>query len=148
MRFDLKSTVGAALVVLVAGCDSLSPIEPGPNTPLTGYIDGEEFIATSANSTITPATVTIEASSGTRSIRFEFNNLGPNNYFIGEGNPVRAEVVFDGATWVAEGEAGGGTVTVTDLISTFISGQFDFTLVRESDGQSIEVSVGRFILVG
>lgn len=139
----------AILLVAVTGCDSLTPIEPGPDTgPLTGYIDGEEFIAVSANSTITPAMVTIEASSGARSIRFEFNNLGANNYFVGQGNPVSAEVVYDGSTWIAEGQTGSGTVTVTDLISTFISGQFDFTLVRESDGRTIEVSVGRFILVG
>lgn len=151
MRARPLGHITLALLTLAVGaaCESLSPIEPGPDTgPLTAYIDGEAFVAETATSSILPTGIVVRAEQGDRVIRFEVTNRGPSNYLVGQGNPVSAEVRIGSDVWVAEGEVGSGTISITDVFPSFVSGQFDLQLVRPVDENEIEVTLGRFVIIG
>lgn len=135
---------------ICASCGGENAIEPGPDTgPLTAFIDGDEFIAASATTTNVQGQVTITAAgSDQRSLTFQFPDRGTSNYVIGPGNPVTAEVTIGTERWVADENGGGGTISVTDFIPSFISGSFELTLVGGPNQATMRVTSGRFIIIG
>lgn len=138
----------ALLCAAISACDELTPIEPGPDTgPVTAYVDGEAFIASSVSVRNVQGQVRITAVSGSTEIRLYFEGSGPNNYVIGPGNPVDARVTLGTETWTADAGTGSGTITVTDFIPSFLSGSFDLTVVG-SDESSLRVEQGRFVILG
>mgnify|MGYP001605091478 CR=1 FL=1 len=138
----------ASLVVALAACESESIIEPGPDTgPLTAYIDGEAFIAETALVDRLQTHIVVTASSGDRSLRFEFPDLGTRNYVIGPGNPVIAEVTIGSSTWRADETTGNGTITVRESIPSYLAGSFDVRL-EGSDGSTMALTSGLFVIIG
>lgn len=141
-----------ACAMLLAGvlssCDEPTPIEPGPDTgPVTGYIDGDAFVASSVTVQVVQGRVTVTAVSGSTELRFQFEGTGPSNYVIGTGNPVEAQLTLGSAMWTADETTGAGTITVTDYIPSFLSGSFDFTVVG-ADESTVRVTQGRFVIIG
>jgi len=55
---------------------------------------------------------------------------GARDYLIGPGTGVTASVSIGTATWRAEEAIGSGTISVTDILPSFISGSFSVTLKR------------------
>jgi len=143
--------VGHTLVLMlaVASCGGQDPIEPGPDTgPVTAFIDGESFVASSAMVTRRATGIVVEAVAGDRSIRFEFVDRGTSNYVIGPGNPVVAEVTIGAASWRADDGQGGGTITVTESIPSYLAGSFELTLVGGPGQTTMNVNNGRFVIIG
>ena len=141
----LPLLVGSAL----SSCGGESPIEPGPDTgPVTAFIDGEPFVAESAMVTRSQTGVVVTAVAGERSIRFEFTDRGTSNYVIGPGNPVAAEATIGTSTWRAGGSEGSGTITVAEFIPGFMSGSFELTLVGGPGQTTLDVTNGRFVIIG
>ena len=138
----------AAASVFAVGCGE-DAIAPGEDTgPLTAYIDGDPFIADTADLFRSGFAVRVEAAtSDGRSITLVFPDMGDRNYLIGPGNSVSAQVTVGGSTWTADENGGGGTITVTGTFPTRIQGSFNLSLVGGPGGShTLEVTQGRFMV--
>ncbi|MCP4574050.1 MAG: hypothetical protein GY838_16950 [bacterium] len=139
------TTIGRTALLLttacvIAGCGG----DDGPTKPggggggggtqtgdMTATVDGVAWTAVSASAVgAGTSVIAIGASdlNGETAIGFAFANSGTGTYAIGPGQVTNANVGdLGGATWMANGAQGGGSITVTSLTAERIAGTFQFT---------------------
>ena len=137
---DLEVKRLSALVLttlLAVGCGSDSPTGLGNGGPangsLTFNVDGSAWSAT----IITPAITSlasgvsaIGAGNTQNTIAFAWLDQGVGTYMIGSGSAMNASLTSIGGSqsWVANSQAGSGTMVVTQRTDSRIVGTFQFQL--------------------
>ncbi len=142
MRLSLLLTV-AAVSLMACGGQS-DPIGPDlDDAEVTARIDGEGFVSATASVVREGGRFTISASATNpaRLISFTFPDVGTATHTIGAGFPSAATVTIQGQPWGAGGSAGGGSVSVTSVSDSRITGTFSFGLVATGGQQPANLSV-------
>jgi len=148
MRQQWSGAVVVALLTLVVGCGGDGTPRPptGPDdseAALTARIDGVPFASVFATVGHSAGQVFINAGVGDplRAIGFQFPDQGPDQFMMAPGNPVSAGVTIGNAPWVAGGDMGGGSISVTTSTANRIAGTFEFTVVAQGGQQPAELTV-------
>lgn len=142
-----------ALTVLLASfaaCSSNTPTAPSP-TPaptaagiVSALFDGTAFSATSvARATVTGATIAIDGAEGRRGLRFSIVATTPGTYAVQTAAVVDGDQSWGvGLSFGADGS--GGTVVLSAISATRVTGTFQMTVVQPSTGNRRLITNGRF----
>jgi hypothetical protein len=131
----INSALAVLLPVLLAACGSSGPTGPTPlaNGTFTAKIDGSSFNATSA------AVVPLGGGGGGGGFSIGGGNTGgqtigfawvggTGTYPIGAGNATIGTHTYMGHTWSASSAQGSGSITVTSVTASHVTGTFSFVL--------------------
>jgi len=146
-------SAGLALLVLTsAACSSGSDVtgpsstKPLPNGSMSAKFGGADWSATaSVHASSTNGIIGVAGTDINQTLAFALSANAPGTYNIGQLSATNAELTTTGGVvWVAGGNLGSGTITITSLTATAVAGTFSFNLVKNGGGATISVTSGVF----
>jgi hypothetical protein len=135
-------SLSLTLVLVACGGDDdgglMEPETPatGPaNGTMTATVDGNSWTAIQIVVVRTSSVVSVAGgSSAAEALAIAWQDQGIGTYIIG-GTPIATANMNDGGNvWSASGVQGSGSVTITAISATSVSGTFTFTAVIQGAG--------------
>ncbi len=144
-------------ILALAGCggDDDNPTNPGggggnQSAGVSATVNGSSWNAVAVQAVNNSGIVGIGASEAGAysSIGLGWQDTGASSYTFGVGTVANGTVIgTDGTTWQASGNMGSGSINVTALDATHVSGTFSFTAQRilgSAEPETITVTGGTF----
>jgi hypothetical protein len=124
------------VLLLAAGCggdddDDPLDVNPNDNGSMTARVDGAAFTAFSVAATFSNGILAVSGVqlSPSQGLTFGVATTGPGTFNVGTTSAVNGIYVSgSNASWLASGNVGSGSVTITTLNSTRAVGTFNFVL--------------------
>jgi hypothetical protein len=130
----------ASGTVLAMACSSSTGPKGGGSADLSATINGSSWLGTvdaTATRIVAGGSTIISVggsnAGGGTTLGMAFSGAGPGTYQIGGAGDATNGVIYEGSQqWAANVSGGTGSITVTSISSTAVSGTFQFTAVPVS----------------
>jgi len=130
MRYTARIVLMGSLLA-AAACGGDSTTGPGTTGAMSATIDGAHWTSSlGASATHSNGAFAVGGSNNDFTMAIGFADTGVGTYDIGQLSPTNAILNQQGgAAWVANVTGGSGSVTVTSVSATRITGTFNFTAI-------------------
>ena len=133
-----KIAMCGLVLLLAVGCggddDDPLDVNPNDNGSMTARVDGNSFTAFSTAATFSNGILAVSGVQVTpaQGITFGVAATGPGTFTVSQTSAVNGIYVSGNASWLASGNVGSGTVTLTTLNSTRAVGTFNFVMQAQA----------------